>query len=515
MTALQTGVGSGILQVFVSYKRNSELDQKLAGEIVAALSARGHAVFIDQRLKIGQDWAREIEERVRQSDFLIVLLTEASSASEMVRGEVEIARKAAQESGTTPKILPVRVAFTDPLPYPLNAYLDHIQYALWKTPADTPAVLEALQLAMTGEDVPSPQLAAATPDTGARAPAYAAMLPPPGGAIDVDDPFYVQRSVDRSAAALAAQPGQTVIIKGPRQMGKSSLLMRFVSGGVDAGKKAVVVDLQLVDGQTRSNAESFFQWFAGTIAEQLQLDADPVAHWDARSPTTQNCTSFFDKRVLARVPEPIMLAIDESDVAFRTTFGSDFFSMLRNWHGRRANPVMRAWKRVDLVLVTAVEPDQLIDRPYESPFNVGITHVMEDFTLEQVQSLNARHPRPLDGHDLETVFRLVGGHPYLVRRALYLTAGPDPRTSVPHLARGAVDEMGPFGDHLRYYMLRILGKKELLQALRDALAHGTVADDSLGYRLQACGLLRRDGAKLVARCDLYDIYFRMRLGLGR
>ena len=56
------------------------------------LSGAGHRVFIDQRLAVGQAWAEEIEKQVRKSDYLIVFLTAESSRSEMVRGEIEIAR---------------------------------------------------------------------------------------------------------------------------------------------------------------------------------------------------------------------------------------------------------------------------------------------------------------------------------------------------------------------------------------------------------------------------------------
>ena len=61
----------------------------------------------------------------------------------MVRGEVEIARRQAA-SGTGPRILPVRVAFDGALPYPLNAYLDGIQYAVWNDVNDTSRLLGEL-----------------------------------------------------------------------------------------------------------------------------------------------------------------------------------------------------------------------------------------------------------------------------------------------------------------------------------------------------------------------------------
>ena len=47
---------------------------------------------------------------------------------------------------------------------------------------------------------------------------------------------------------------------------------------------------------------------------------------------------------------------------------------------------------------------------------------VEDFA-EQVGVLNARHPRPLSGGDIERLYRLVRGHPFLTRKALYMAAG--------------------------------------------------------------------------------------------
>ena len=69
--------------------------------------------------------------------------------------------------------------------------------------------------------------------------------------------------------------------------------------------------------------------------------------------------------------------------------------MLRSWHGLRAHPMRRSWKKLDIILSTSTEPQFFIDRPHESPFNVGVVLPLEDFLPEQVARLNALHPRPL------------------------------------------------------------------------------------------------------------------------
>ena len=103
--------------------------------------------------------------------------------------------------------------------------------------ADTPRLLREL-LDVVGGDAPRSAGAAARPRPPAAhlPPPYAAPLPVPGGTLDVDDPWYLPRPTDATALSLIRQPGQTLTIKGPRQMGKSSLLMRTVKAGMDAGK---------------------------------------------------------------------------------------------------------------------------------------------------------------------------------------------------------------------------------------------------------------------------------------
>jgi hypothetical protein len=513
MTAAQTsGVQSRVAQVFLSYKRNVEPDQTLAREIEAGLSAAGVAVFIDHRLLVGQAWAEEIEQQVRGSDYLIVFLTAESGRSEMVRGEIEIARRAAATQAS-PRILPVRVAFDGPLPYPLNAYLDGIQYAVWNEPADTSRLQNELLAAIRGEGGTAAVLDKPA-QIGARdaAPAYAAPLPVPGGALDVDDPWYLSRPTDEEALALMAQTGgRTVTIKGPRQMGKSSLLMRMIKAAMDQSKRVAVLDFQLVDDQTKGNADLFFRRFASSIAEQLEVPDTVCTFWDSSLTNPQNCTRYVERQVLGILGAPCALVVDETDSIFRATFSADFFAMLRSWHGLRANPMRALWKRLDIILSTSTEPDFFIDRPHESPFNVGVILSLDDFKLEQVARLNALHPKPLKDDDVGRLYALVQGHPYLTRKALYMVAGTQPTISPADLFARATDDAGPFGDHLKYYLLRLQGKPELIAALRRVIEAGRSEDETLSYRLQGAGLIRRDRGRIVPRCELYAQYFRQRL----
>ena len=507
---VESSVQTRVARVFLSYKRNQEPDQSLAREIVGGLADAGHSVFIDQRLTVGQAWAREIESQVRQSDYLIVFLTAESSRSEMVRGEIEIARQNAA-AGSRPQILPVRLAFEGPLPYPLNAYLDNIQYASWRGPEDTQSLLRELLAAMAGVTTEARAGPAPASSSAALPPPYAAPLPVTGGTLDIDDPWYLPRPTDATALSVVRQTGQTLTIRGPRQMGKSSLLMRAVKAALDVGKKVALLDFQLVDEKTKADADLFFRRFASSVAEQLELPDSVDELWDPGYSNPQNCTRYVERQILQKLDAPCVIAIDETDSIFRTAFSTDFFAMLRSWHGLRAHPVRRSWKRLDIVLSTSTEPNLFIERPHESPFNVGVMIPLEDFAPEEVAVLNARHPRPLAEDEIQRLYGLIAGHPYLTRKALYVLAVSEPAYTIDELFAEASDDAGPFGDHLRYYLLRLQRRPELISALREVVERHSAGDELLMHRLEGAGLVRREGSRVVPRCELYARYFRERL----
>jgi hypothetical protein len=336
-------------------------------------------------------------------------------------------------------------------------------------------------------------------------------LPVPGGTLDIDDPWYLPRPSDATAISVARQPGQTLTIKGPRQMGKSSLLMRTIKAALDVGKKVALLDFQLVDEKSKADADIFFRQFASAIAEQLDLPDRVGELWDPGFSNPQNCTRYMERHVLEPLSAPCVVAIDETDSIFRAAFSPDFFAMLRSWHGLRAHPVRRSWKKLDIILSTSTEPQFFIDRSHESPFNVGVVLPLEDFSPEQVARLNALHPRPAGDADIQRLYALIRGHPYLTRKALYVVASSTPAYGIEELFVEATEDTGPFGDHLRYYLLRLQGKPELISAFRQTIERRSGSDELLIHRLQAAGLVRREGKHVVPRCELYARYFRERL----
>src|SRR5258706_11219074 len=73
--------------VFISYKRGVSSAFGLAIEY--RLEARGVRPFIDRSLEGGDQWERVLEERIRQSRYVVALITDDAIASPHVRKEIQ------------------------------------------------------------------------------------------------------------------------------------------------------------------------------------------------------------------------------------------------------------------------------------------------------------------------------------------------------------------------------------------------------------------------------------------
>jgi AAA-like domain len=332
----------------------------------------------------------------------------------------------------------------------------------------------------------------------------------PEGTMDQSSLFYVARSGDAIALDTIGRQGVTITIKGPRQMGKSSLLIRTMTAAVEAGKRVAFLDFQLFDKMALTDGDRFFRQFCAWLTDELELADRVEEFWSLPLGNSQRCTRYMQRYLLKDLGSPLVLAMDEVESVFDTEFRSDFFSMLRSWHNNRASTPI--WKQLDLALVTSTEPYQLIENLNQSPFNVGQVIELTDFPAEQVADLNDRHGKPLNLLQVERLMALLGGHPYLVRRSLYLVSSG--QWTVADLFAEAVADRGPFGDHLRYHLFRMNDKKDLIQGLLQVIRNQTCPDERVFFRLRGAGLVRRDRQTVLPRCQLYAEYFQEHLPGG-
>lgn len=245
------------------------------------------------------------------------------------------------------------------------------------------------------------------------------------------------------------------------------------------------------------------------MTRKLGLKSQVEAWWQEQGASGNPlcCTDYVQDRLLEELGKPLVVAMDEVENLFSAEFRSDFFAMLRAWHNFRAyEPI---WRQLDLVLVTSTEPYQLIQDLNQSPFNVGEVLDLEDFSSEAVAELNRRHGSPLGEAQVQTLMEWLHGHPYLVRKALYLVASG--QMGAADIFARATDDRGPFGDHLRYHLFRMHDKPNLVRGLLQSIRRQTCADNDVFFRLRGAGLLREVGDQVVPRCRLYAEYFKEHL----
>ena len=501
-------------KIFISYKRNIEPDTPVATAVFEALR-KEHDVFIDQTLQVGEKWAERIQQAIKESDYLIIFLSEHSVLSEMVIAEVETAHHHGKSHDGKPAILPVRLAYDEPLVYPLSAYLNPLQWALWDKEADTPRLIAELQRAVSGGSLPdkTTNAKAAVPTKEEVPTAFANIQPrdlgSPEGTMPHESQFYIERDSDRDAMqALCEIKGVTITIKGPRQMGKSSLLNRLMVDGCGRGMKTAFLDFQMIENSAITNPDIFYRQFCSLLSWEFGVEDRTEEFWRNSLGQVKKTTNYLTRYLLKQLPdEQLLLAMDEVERMFPSSFRSDFFSMLRGWHNDRARD--SELKRFNMALVTSTEPYQLIADLNQSPFNVGAIVELKDFTLDQVNELNRCHGDPLSKEQIAEVFELLGGHPYLTRKTLYLIAGK--RSTLDAVVKDAGEDDGPFGDHLRNHLFRMSDHQELKSGLMQVIKHHRCADKHVFFRLRGAGLVRAVGNDVLPRNELYAEYFGKRL----
>jgi class 3 adenylate cyclase len=483
-------------RVVLIYKRHAEPDETLLAALDAELRERGCNVFIDRHLRIGLDWAREIERALRSADSVIPLLSPAAVTSEMLSYELEVADEAAQRTGH-PRLLPVRVNWEGPLPECLASILNPIQYTLWRGPEDTAAVVAELVAAIAAPGT--------GPTRGFRA------LEPPGGAMPLDSQYYIERPTDAEFHAAIARHDSIVLVEGARQMGKTSLLSRGLQQARKSGARVTCTDFQKLNASDLASLESFYMTLGTALANQLNLDKFPEDTWRPKSGPNQNFESYLRREVLVSQQAPFIWALDEVDRLFTCPFGSEVFGLFRSWHNARALDPESPWHRLTMIICYATEAHLFITDLNQSPFNVGTRVRLRDFGLAEVRQLNQLYGQPLTTSDeFDCFVHLFGGQPYLVRRGLHELVAR--RLTLAELERSAPLEQGPFADHLKRFLVLLSGNDATLQCIREVLAGKKNGDAKLFHRLRAAGLLRGETpAEAAFRCDLYLQYFRRHL----
>ncbi len=502
--------------VFISY-RHQEPDSTLAHTFAEALKQAGYQVFTDTDISWGMNWVKAINEALENSDYFLVLISPESAASEMIAEEIRLAKELAEQRDGRPVILPVRVCYplTDPLPYHISAYFRLIQPERWDGPNDTARLVQNL-LALVEErldcatDTPNPLR---SENTKHAAPSLS--IDPwtslsPGGALAIDSFAYVVRDADWAVLSALRLPRAIVTLRGPRQSGKTSLMIRLFTALRDEEStlRTAFLDLQTLPHDDFQSLNTIWRAIAIRIAKQLKLEEWDTSSWSLDENYDRHFTRFLDHVVFNSSEIPLLICLDEVDRVFSSPMKSEFFSSLRAFYNRGAQDP--SFHKVRWLLGISSEPDFFIEDLSQSPFNIGLRVELSPFTRTEVMELAGRFNLALDNDILERIMAYVGGHPYLVHLLLYQIArNPTSRDQFfdAQTAGGRV-----FRDHLRRYLWKFDQERDLAAAMAHIISGHGCKDIRMIQRLEAAGLVRYEKTHtLVPSCSLYADFFRHEL----
>jgi WD40 repeat protein len=237
-----------------------------------------------------------------------------------------------------------------------------------------------------------------------------------GGTLSSDAPCYVERQADQDLYD-GLRNGEFCYVLTPRQMGKSSLMVRTVKRLREAGTNVAVLDLTAV-GQNLTSE----QWYAGLLfqlGQRLNLEAELIAYWQRQHAlgSLQRWIRALCEVVLVRCPGRVVVFVDEIDMVRSLPFSVDeFFAGIRQCYNERTNHA--GMERLSFGLLGVAAPVDLVRDTRMTPFNIGRRIELRDFTAVEAAPLirGFRQQERVGRSLLKRVLYWTGGHPYLTQR---------------------------------------------------------------------------------------------------
>ncbi|MDJ0567499.1 MAG: AAA-like domain-containing protein [Pleurocapsa sp. MO_192.B19] len=330
----------------------------------------------------------------------------------------------------------------------------------------------------------------------------------PEGSVALGSPFYIERSLIESVCyQTVIKPGSLIRIKAVKWMGKTSLVNRILEQGRVSAHQTVYLDFGCVERSILQDLDKLLRWLCVMVSRQLKLENKVKDYWDIDIlGSNDNCTVYFEEYILAEITSEIALALDNIDRLFSyEEVIEDFFGMLRSWHEK--GKIYHCWAKLKLILAHSTEVYIPLDIN-QSPFNAGVPILLEELTASQVETLASLYQLNWDRSQITKLMDLVGGHPYLVRLAMYQIKTQN--LTLKQFLQKAVSETGIYSNPLRRLLNILKQSPELSSAFVQVVKSvEPVPLDSLQiYKLHSIGLVQHQKNLVSPRCKLYRDYFK-------
>ncbi len=333
-------------------------------------------------------------------------------------------------------------------------------------------------------------------------------LPFPESSVPPDSRFYIKRNnLETLCHETINKPGSLVRIKAPKLMGKTSLINKIIQSANHQNYQTIYLDLSTVERRILTDLDKFLRWLCCMVGRELKLENQLNDYWDSEIlGSNDNCSVYFEEYLLTEIDSPIVLALDNIDKIFAyTEVIEDFFGMLRSWHEKAK--ISENWQKLRLVLAHSTEVYVPLDIN-QSPFNAGVPVELVEFDKQQLEKLVSIHGLNWNEIEIDRLMKLVGGHPFLVRLAMYEVSYK--KVNLEKLLQEASTEAGIYSNHLRGYLELLQKCPKLAEAFKLVVNSPSPVElnSRLIYKLHSMGLVQRLDNCVIASCNLYREYFQ-------
>jgi hypothetical protein len=346
---------------------------------------------------------------------------------------------------------------------------------------------------------------------------YELNIPPmPNGPVTTDSLYYQERSpIEQNCHAYLNNAGEQAILlrlKAPSRMGKTSLMKGLLNTTMVKNGQGKAVYLDLNTDREILTPDVFYPWLCNQIGRQIGLDIreNLRSQWDRESPASSACDEFLEDFILSKIDKPIFLGLDNLLCHWEHPALPSFLSKLRAWHEKGVTNQL--WQKLVLILAYSTD-DYLINGLNESPLaNVGKGQELREFNHREVLNLSQKHSLRLTETQLEALQEMIGGHPYLIRQAMY-SLSKEEKTLETIFAEAAT-EVGIYHQYLsRLY--RSICQYSLKECLKKVIESNrpVVLNPIETFELYSLGLVSRTQDGVEIRCRLYRKYFARYLHL--
>nr|WP_263012245.1 AAA-like domain-containing protein [Laspinema sp. D2d] len=349
------------------------------------------------------------------------------------------------------------------------------------------------------------------PDPEASMAALTGLLRTPlKGQLVVDSPFYIYRSpAEQLLKAESLQPGALIRIRGPRQFGKTSLVVRGFTPVEESDFRIAIVSLQLADSGVFDSLTVFLQWLCVMITRSLGLPNRLDEFWNPMFGSSYSCNDYFESYLLPAAENPLLLVLDEVNLVFSyPKIATDFFGMLRAWYerSRHSTEGSELWQKLRLVIIYSTDVFLPLT-VHQSPFNVGLLINLSAFTVEQVEELAVRYGLMPPEHYATRAIALLGGHPYLTQLAFFHLS--QQTVTLESLLETITTPDSIFESHLRQQFAYLEQHPDLKDAWKSVILAPTGVElhPTQAFKLQGLGLIKFENQLAFPSCLLYQTYF--------